>query len=469
MKTHDFIESVLEMTDSYKVSHWLQTPKDTKKVFSFFESRISKNGEKSPYSEVLFFGLQYYLKRYLEGEVVNKEAIEYGEDYFNDHFGRPDLFNRKGWEHIVNKYGGMLPVEILAAPEGLVVPRGNALMTGVNTDDKIPFLTNYLETLLSMVWYPATVATNSRLMRMNILKYLEETGDPNLIDFKLHDFGYRGSTSPESAGIGAGAHLISFSGTDTLAGISFHRKYYGEKMAGFSIPAAEHSTITSWGRNHEKDAYENMLNKFREGLVAVVSDSYDVYHACEKIWGEELRDRVLKRSGTLIVRPDSGYPPEVVVKVLNILGEKFGFSVNRKGYKVLDPHVRVIQGDGIDLEMVTLILEAMKKEKWSADNVAFGSGGGLLQKFDRDTLKFAFKCSAVERSDGWHDDIMKDPITDHGKKSKAGRLKLINDGSIYRTVKYQDSDFQNILVPVFRNGEVLKEYSLKEIRARAKS
>ncbi len=297
---------------------------------------------------------------------------------------------------------------------------------------------------------------------------MEETGDPSLINFKLHDFGYRGSTSPESAGIGAGAHLVSFSGTDTLAGISFLRKYYSERMAGYSIPAAEHSTITSWGRNNEKNAYENMLNVFPQGPVAVVSDSYDVYNACRTIWGEELKEKVMSRDGVLVVRPDSGYPPEVIIKVLNILGDKFGVSPNYKGYKVLDPHVRVIQGDGIDLSMVTTILEAMKKEKWSADNITFGSGGGLLQKFDRDTLKFAFKCSAIERIDGWHDDIMKDPVTDPGKRSKAGRLKLVDDGFTYRTVRNQDSDLPNVLLPVFKNGKVLKEYSLKDIRERSR-
>ena len=183
-------------------------------------------------------------------------------------------------------------------------------MTVENTDPELPWVTNYVETLLSMIWYPSTVATQSRYMRLRVLNYLEATGDTSLIDFKVHDFGFRGSTSVESAGIGDSAHLVSFKGTDTFQGIRVARKYYGEPMAGFSIPAAEHSTITSWGYENEKDAYANMLKAFPTGLVAVVSDSYDIYNACREIWGKELKEAVLARDGVLVVRPDSGYPPD---------------------------------------------------------------------------------------------------------------------------------------------------------------
>jgi len=244
-------------------------------------------------------------------------------------------------------------------------------------------------------------------------------------------------------------------------------EYYNAPMAGFSIPAAEHSTITSWGREREVDAYENMLTAYPEGLVAVVSDSYNVFEACDKLWGVTLRDKVLARNGVLIVRPDSGYPPEVVVKVLDILGKRFGFRTNAKGYKVLDDHVRVIQGDGIDYAMVGLVLEAMKEARWSADNIAFGSGGGLLQKVNRDTQKCAIKCSAI-CIDGLWRDVMKDPVTDPGKRSKAGRLALVQDEDGFRTVPRNEAGNRNLLVPVFENGGVLVEYTLDEIRERAK-
>lgn len=456
-----FADNLILATDSYKVSHWKQYPPHTTGVFSFFESR---GGE---FEETVFFGLQYFLKRYLEGVVISEEAIVEAREFFVAHFGSPALFNEDGWRHILSEHGGKLPVIIKAVPEGMVVPNHNVLMTVESTDYRVPWITNYLETLLSQVWYPSTVATSSREMKKTILEFLERTGDPTLINFKLHDFGYRGSTSVESAGLGGAAHLVNFLGTDTLAGVELLRHYYKADMPGFSIPAAEHSTITSWSKEGERDAYANMLEQYPEGLVAVVSDSYDIYRACSEIWGKDLREKVLARNGTLVVRPDSGNPPEIVVRVLDMLGDSFGSSSNKKGYKVLDPHVRVIQGDGIDRYSLREVFEAMEKSGWSADNIAFGSGGGLLQKVNRDTLKFAFKCSAIEISRwGWRD-VYKDPVTDSGKRSKAGRLKLVFDADGFKTVREKDSPLPNVLEKVFENGEVLCDYSFEEVRKRA--
>lgn len=189
-------------------------------------------------------------------------------------------------------------------------------------------------------------------------------------------------------------------------------------MAGFSIPATEHSTITTWGKDGEVNGFRNMLEKFPNGIVACVSDSYDIWNACENLWGEELRDLVTERgerNGRLVIRPDSGDPVAVVLKVLNILGSKFGTVTNKKGFKELPPYLRIIQGDGICYEMLDKILGAMKQESWSANNLAFGSGGALLQKLDRDTQKCAFKCSSMTNENGLFN-VYKDPITDPGKK-----------------------------------------------------
>lgn len=446
-------------TDSYKGSHWNQLPPGTTKSFGFFESRGGA------FPSVLFFGLQYYLKEFFEGPVITEEDILEARDVWGLHFGNKNIFNEAGWRHILNKHGGHLPLEIRAIPEGTKVPISNALITAENTDDAVPWLTNYTDSLQTMLWYPCTVAMQSYAMRQIILRALERTGDPALIDFKLHDFGFRGSTSYESASIGAAAHLVNFKGTDTVPGLLMARDIYHERMAGFSIPAAEHSTITAWGRTREADAYRNMLNQFPD-MVAVVSDSYDIFHACGEIWGRELHDQVMNHKGTLVVRPDSGHPPTVVVKVLEILGAAFGFTVNHKGFRVLDPHVRVIQGDGIDITMLQLILDAMETAGWSADNVAFGSGGGLLQKVNRDTQSFAFKCSAVKIYNMWHD-VMKNPVTDPGKRSKAGRLKLVRDGASWQTVPMNQNHLPNLLEPVFRNGVVLRDQSFADIRQRA--
>ncbi|MES3006096.1 MAG: nicotinate phosphoribosyltransferase [Patescibacteria group bacterium] len=451
--------NILALTDSYKVTHYPQYPKGTTRVMAFLESRGGR------YNEVLFFGLQAIIKKYLEGQVVTEEKIEEAKAIFAAHFGNSALFNEKGWRHILEKHQGRLPIVINAVPEGMRIPTSNVLMTVMNTDPEVPWLTNYLETLLVQVWYPTTVATQSWNMKQTILRYLEETGTPEQIDFKLHDFGFRGSTSVESAGIGGAAHLVNFKGTDTIEALMVARRFYNESMAGFSIPAAEHSTITSWGRENETVAYRNMLERYPTGLVAVVSDSYNIYQACEELWGGSLKDEVLARDGTLVIRPDSGDPLIVLPKVLEILGRKFGYEENTKGYKVLNPKVRIIQGDGIDYQTVGTILEVLKQAKWSADNIAFGSGGGLLQKIDRDTQKFAFKCCAIEIDGEWRE-VMKDPITDPGKKSKAGRLALVKQGGQYKTVRAQFGQV-NVLQPVFWNGVLMVDQTLAEIRERA--
>jgi nicotinamide phosphoribosyltransferase len=453
---------VLE-TDSYKFTHWKQYPPGTEHVYSYLESRGGM------FPQTLFFGLQFYLRKYLCGVVVNEEDVREARVFVDKHLA-PGMFNFDGWMHVVRKHGGRLPVVIKAVPEGSVVGIQNVLMTIENTDPECYWLPNYLETLLLKVWYPITVATLSQAIRKVVLEFLQRSGDPGLIDFKLHDFGYRGVSSEETAGIGAAGHLINFKGTDTVAGILLLQQYYlSQEMEGFSIPAAEHSTITAWGRENEAQAYENMLTQFPEGLVAVVSDSYNVYEACEKLWGGVLREEVLQRAGTLVVRPDSGKPREVVLKVLEILGAKFGSETNAKGYRVLNPKVRVIQGDGVNYRTIQDTLTAMNRAGWSADNITFGMGGALLQQLNRDTQQFAFKCSSVTVR-GEDRDVFKDPIEGHDKASKRGRLGLhCNDGH-WMTVRTQRgiADTEDLLRPVFHDGELLVEQSVAEIRQRAR-
>ncbi len=463
-------QNILMLTDSYKITHWKQYPPKTEKVYSYFESRGGK------YDKTLFFGLQYYLKKYLEGEVLTQEMVEEMKAFTGRHLGNEKLFNYDGWTWLFQKHKGKLPISIKSVPEGTLVPTGNVLMTIENTDPEFHWLTNYLETMLVQIWYPITVATQSYYMKQTLLKFLEETGDPSLIDFKLHDFGFRGVSSIETAGIGGAAHLVNFKGTDTIAGINMISKCYDEDMAGFSIPAAEHSTMVAWGKEGEVKAFENMLDQFPEGLVACVSDSFDIFKACEKSWGTELKDKVLARDGTLVIRPDSGDPVEVVKRVLKILGNKFGFTTNKKGYKLLNPKVRVIQGDGIDSETMERILLAMKYNRWSTDNIAFGSGGALLQKLNRDTQKFAFKCSNVT-IDGKERAVYKQPVTSPMKKSKAGKMKLLLVNGEYETVsadiklaslsKEKDEVNKDQLVEVFRDGVLLKDWKFSEIRERA--
>lgn len=453
--------NIILLTDSYKFSHYKQYPPKTNKVYSYFESRGGK------FPKTVFFGLQYFLKRYLAGQVVTREKIDYAEKRVNAHMG-PGVFNKKGWEYILEVHNGRLPVKIMAVPEGTPVDTSNVLMTIENTDPFCYWLTNYLETLLVQTWYPTTVATQSYYMKQNLLKWLRTTGDMGLINFKLHDFGFRGVTCPEQAGIGGAAHLVNFQGTDTFSGVEMAYEFYGEDMAGFSIPASEHSTITSWGKEHEVDAMRNMLEQYPAGLVACVSDSYDIFNACSHLWGEELKDKIMAREGTLVVRPDSGDPIEVLPAIMHILGERFGYTVNAKGYKVLDPHVRVIQGDGVEYDTLDRMLEILALKGWSADNIAFGSGGGLLQKLNRDTSKYAFKCSSIEvnreRRDVW-----KQPVTDAGKQSKRGRLGLLQNGGKWETVSEDMANLahENVLQTVFYRGNLENEQTFRDIRYRA--
>jgi len=460
------LDNIIKMTDSYKVSHYRQYPPGTTQVYSYMEAR--KGGE---FPEVVFFGLQYFLKRYFEGVVVTASKIDQAEQLFNAHFGDSTMFNRKGWEIILNEHDGRLPIRIKAAPEGMVIPEANVLFTVENTCPKVPWLVNYLETILVQTWYPITTATISREMRKILNLAMKVSGgdpSPDNLDFRLHDFGYRGSTSPESAALGGASHLVNFKGTDTIAAIEMLMEYYGAEMPGFSIPAAEHSTITSWGRAREAAAYENMLKQYPTGLVAVVSDSYDIYNAIRNIWGDELRDQVIKRDGCLVVRPDSGDPSEVLVKMLNIMGSKFDFTINDRGYKVLPSYIRLIQGDGIKRTTLKGIIKAVIDSGWSSENLIFGSGGGLMQDCNRDTQRMALKCAAIT-VDGVERPVYKNPITDSTKRSKSGRMLLARDdiGILKTFPQGKRNEQDDLLQTVFENGNITVDHNLKDIRKRA--
>lgn len=468
-------ENLILNVDSYKASHWLQYPPGTEGMFSYLESRGGL------YDNTVFFGLQYLLKEYLSTPVTKEDVLE-AHKFFQAH-GVP--FNYDGWMYIVEQHGGRIPMIIRAVPEGTVVPTKNVLMTVESTDPKCFWVVSWFETLLMRLWYPITVATQSREVKKVIKQYLDVTSDTPEADlpFKLHDFGSRGVSSRESAAIGGAAHLVNFMGSDTVDGIVFANRYYGAEMAGFSIPAAEHSSVTSWGRDNEEDAYRNMLTQFgRPGsILAVVSDSYNIYNACTNLWGARLKEEVIKSGATVVIRPDSGDPVEVVMQLLSILGSRFGTQTNKKGFKVLN-HVRIIQGDGCSPEMIGTLLQRMYLDAWSATNVAFGMGGALLQKVNRDTQKFAFKCSSINVREEViineevetrlvERDVFKDPITDPGKQSKSGRLDLVKEGAEFRSVRLLNGEvdfFNSAMEVVYRNGVTYSPSTFDQVRERAK-
>jgi nicotinamide phosphoribosyltransferase len=209
-------------------------------------------------------------------------------------------------------------------------------------------------------------------------------------------------------------------------------------------------------------------------LFAAVSDSYNIYEACA-LWGTKLKPDVLESGAILVVRPDSGEPSEVVLNCVRILEKYFGSVTNAKGFRVLN-NVRVIQGDGIDHSTIRSILTVLYLAGYSADNVAFGQGGALLQQVNRDTLKFAMKCSAIGVREGsklvWRD-VFKDPITDSGKTSKKGRLKLVQVDFNKSYVTMREEDFikgphKNVLQDVYRDGVLLRDMKFDELRANAR-
>jgi len=413
-------------TDSYKFSHFMQYPQGTTQIKSYITAR----GTKMPgVTAVVLAGLQIFIHGYLSKRVT-KQHIDQAEKFCEKH-GVP--FNRAGWEIIVNEHGGLLPVEIRAAPEGTPVPLNELMVSAVNLDERLPWVTSYIETLmLSYVWYASTVATKSREIKKVIKRYLDMSSDnPDAeLPFKLHDFGFRGA-APGAAHIGAFGHLINFMGTDTVAGIEAAMEYYNSDVCAYSISASEHSTMTSWGREGEFLAYSNMVKKYAKpgAIFACVIDSYDTMRAIE-MWCKpqeahtlSLTDQVRAAQATVVLRPDSGDPVMMPVQVIEKAMELAGFYVNSKGYKVLPDHIRVIQGDGIDKEDLEQILIELDNRKISASNIAFGMGGGLLQKVNRDTFKFAMKaCRGI--INGEVHSIVKDPVTDKGKKSKEGDLAL---------------------------------------------
>lgn len=452
--------SMVLATDSYKHSQFPQTPPGTTMMNYYIEPRGGQ------FPVVVPFGYQHHLKKQLTRRVTQAE-VEEAADFCAEH-GVP--FNRAGWERIVNVHNGFLPLYIEALPEGLVVPVKNAIIQLRNTDPALHNLAGHVETgLLRDTWYGSTVATWSWHAKQIIQRYLEQTGDVGELEFKLQDFGARGASSQESAQIGGMAHLVNFQGSDNIEAIMAARRHYGIKMAGFSIPASEHSTITSWGVEHEMDAYENMLIQFAKpgAKVACVSDSTDLWVAVDA-WGTRFRKQIEESGATLIVRPDSGVPEDIVPAVIQRLMGHLGYALNKQGYAVLPKCIRVIQGDGINLESLERILAACKSRGLSADNVSFGVGGALLQMVNRDTMRWAMKCSAAEIR-GHVRDVQKNPATDRTKASKPGILAVVADPyTVVKTIRASDlNGRKNLLEPAFNNGILLRDQTMAEIRVRA--
>jgi nicotinamide phosphoribosyltransferase len=441
-----------------------------------YEHIMARKGGR--WDEAMFAGLQITIKNTLLVPFT-QEDIDEAVEFYNMHFlpmYANQVFDKEMFQYILDTYNGYFPVKIKAVQEGTVVPVGNVMATVESTDEKCAACVSFLETLiLRDIWYATTVATNSYMQKKDLIRFGNQTSD-NLdwLVFALHDFGARGVSSGESAVTGGTAHLFNFMGSDNLEAVYGAQKLYGiaEGLPGYSVTASEHSVMSSEGRDGEFRVMERIFDVYAKegGIIACVNDTYDMWahvnYLCTK-----MKDRILASGVRWVTRPDSGEPTEVVIQCLNQLWDAFGGEINSKGCKVLNPAVRVIQGDGIDQDMLRKVLYAIQTAGFSTENVAFGSGGGLLQKVDRDTLRFAMKASYIE-VDGVGREIYKEPATQTGnydKSSPKGKVELFKnvDGNFFTATAEQvrNQEVYPQLALVYEDGKLYRDMTLDEVRA----
>lgn len=454
MAQQTYSGNIITNVDSYKNAHSWMYPEGTEHVSSYIESRGGI------YPSVLFAGLQPFLREYL----MHPFTIDDIHEAHDVHVSMGIPFERQNWIDLLNDHGGYLPLEIEAVPEGTVVPTRNVLVQVVNTDPKYPWVTGFVETaLLRAVWYPSTVATTSWIAKQHIRWFLEKTSDhPELIRIYLHDYGARGVSSFESAALGGVAHLINFDQTDNVSGYVGSRRWYNGAAPKGAAVFLEHAAIGAAGRENEAASFRRLL-EFPGGMAGLLCDTFDHDNAVKNIIGRELNSEIRNFEGLVIARCDSGDPIMVPVNTVEYLMESFGSATNSKGYRVLPPFIRVVQGDGLTLDTYIDLYTELERRGLAADNVLCGMGGGLLQKIDRDSMNFGMKASAVRVNGEWRD-VFKAPTGSQMKRSKAGRLALCNVDGDYRTVRREEIPAEeNLLTPVFRNGKLLREWTMSDL------
>lgn len=481
MKTNPFL-----LTDYYKVGHVFQYPEKTELVYSNLTPRKSRIKD---VEEMVFFGLQYFVKEYLI-------------TYFNENFFQQPKekvmadYKRRivtslgthlpSYDHISALHElGYLPVEIKAIPEGSKVPMRVPCLTIVNTKPEFYWLANFLETLLSaVIWQPCTSATIAHTYRKLLNRYAEETGMPmDFVQWQGHDFSFRGMSSLETAVLSAMGHLLSFTGTDTIPAIDALEQYYNAnadvELIGGSVAATEHSVMCSGSKDGELETFKRLVTEvYPTGIVSIVSDTWDLWKVCTE-YLPALKETILSRDGKVVIRPDSGDPVKIICGdpegkteaerkgVVELLWDVFGGTITDKGFKLLDQHIGAIYGDSINIERATLICEGLKT-KGFATQVVFGIGSYTYQYNTRDTFGTAMKATYVV-IDGEGREIFKNPVTDDGtKKSATGLLQVKKENGSYVLIDKVswEEEKQSELKTVFKDGKLVKEYSLQEIRTK---
>jgi len=456
--------------DSYKLGHWAIYPAATNGMFSYLAAR--KKGE-----TIVPVGMQMFIKKVLLSKQITMEMIDEAEAFAKKHLIAGEgavTFNRAGWEKVVKKYNGFLPLKIRGVREGTRVPSGNALWTIECTDPDLFWLASYIETAVQrVVWYMTTIASNDYKNWRALRLYDAMSNDPAPVPWTaiaLHDFGGRGVTCGEQAENGGMSHLIYFGGSDTIDGVRAANFYYNCDMAAYSVFATEHSVQTAYGAMGQREYLETVIKTQAKpgGIVSIVIDGYDTLRETDVVCS--LRDMIVASGAKVVLRPDSGDPLELLPAILRKLAAAFGTTKNSKGFLVIN-NVGVIWGDGVDFDLMNAVLDQVTEMGFAACNIVFGSGGALLQKVNRDTYSFAQKASAIRRGNRW-EPIAKNPITDAGKKSQGGRLSLYRSALTgeYVTLDMDskiDAEYQDQMVTIYENGVLLIDEKLDDVRARA--
>ena len=424
----------LLLTDGYKVDHRRQYPDGTTLVYSNWTPRKSRI---DGIDEVVFFGLQYFIKKYLLEDFETcffkqpKEKVV--EDYrrtINNYLGE----NKVGTKHIEDLHDlGYIPMVIKALPEGASVPVRVPMFTIYNTLPEFFWLTNYFETLLSaIIWMPCTSATIAKHYRKILDQYAEQTSSqPDFVNWQGHDFSMRGMSGIEAAVSSAAGHLLSFTGTDTIPAIHFLEKYYNansdKELIGGSVAATEHSVMCMGTTEGELETFKRLIcDVYAKGVLSIVSDTWDLWKVLTE-YLPLLKKEIIARDGKVVIRPDSGDPVDIICGnangkneserkgVIELLWDTFGGEINAKGYKELIPQIGAIYGDSINLERAVQICERLKEKGFASTNVVLGIGSYTYQYNTRDTFGFAMKATYGEVN-GVGREIYKDPVTDDGTK-----------------------------------------------------
>lgn len=487
------INPLLE-SDFYKQVHWNQYPKGFTKVVSYFTPRMSRIPNQF---KLIMFGLQAFIKEFL---------IEDFNEYF---FGRRKEDILAEYHHLIGNtlgnesiYGlerigklhdlGYLPIEIKALPEGSRVPIGVPMFEISNTHPDFAWVTNALESVISCEMWHAMISANVGYMYRQIVDHYYDLSCEDSIPHRkaLGDFSMRGQESKRSAYKSSAAWLLSFVNTATVPAIDWLERYYNcdcaKEEVGFGAVSTEHSVMCS---NYSIDGDEITMVKrlltelYPNTSFSMVSDSYDYWNLVNSIL-PQCKKEILEHNGCLLVRGDSGDPVEVVTETVYRLWDIFGGTVNSKGYKVLDSHVKALYGDSITPQRAEEIYRRLTRKGFAASNVSLGVGSFSMQcleadnslgvrglyPYTRDTFGIAIKATYGEDKDGNPVSIFKCPKEASFKKSQKGCCIVHNNeqGELTYTDGHTFAETEvegNHLRCVFKDGTMMIEQSLKEIRA----